>query len=156
MMFENACDFLTYYSTEDFENLAVGLGTVLVGTGTLLLGRAGLKNIPRALSQRSKDMDLIRLYQKVVYRMYREIEASPEGMAYALPEDLDQLSNLLVKTFPQIGGREAADRLLDDLMLEDYFKTVRGNTTVVETAKWDPADRSRRVDPKSENLPQDD
>jgi len=49
-----------------------------------------------------------------------------------------------------------ADRFsypLDDLMLDDYFKYVEGNATVLKTAKWNPKDRTKMVEPKVSELP---
>jgi hypothetical protein len=45
---------------------------------------------------------------------------------------------------------------MDDLMLDDYFKYVQGNATVIKTAKWDTLDRSKKIKPKVEDLPSKD
>lgn len=154
-MFEDFCNIVANYTSEDFENWAVGIGTILFGVGTIMLGGAALLALPK-ISQRYKDPEIITLYQKVVYRMYRQVEASPQGMPFALPEDVEQLTNLLVNRFPEIGSKDDADKLMDDLMLDDYFKTVQGNATVLRTAKWDPKDRTKDVDPTIEDLPSDE
>jgi len=130
-----------------------GIGMLTIGIGTLGLAYAALKTIPEKITARYKDKDLITLYQKVVYRMYRKVEASVQGMPFSLPNDLEQLTRLLIEHFPQIGSKEDADRLMDDLMLDDYFQYVAGNTTVLKTAKWNPKDRTQKVKPKIDTLP---
>lgn len=152
-MIETLCNIATSYTSQDFENWMVGLGTILIGGGTIGLAYAALKTIPDKLSQRHKDQELIRLYQKVVYRMYREAEASNEGIVFSLPKDIEELTKLLVKRNPQIGSKEDADRIMDDLMLDDYFKYVQGNATVLKTAKWNPKNRSEHVKHKIDDLP---
>jgi len=133
-----------------------GIGTLAIGMGTLGLAYAALKTIPDKIAARYKDRDLINLYQKVVYRMYREVEASEQGMSFSLPNDLEQLTRLLIQRFPQIGNKEDAYRLMDDLMFDDYFQCVAGNATVLKTAKWNPKDRTQKVKPKVDILPGDD
>ena len=155
-MLDSLSDLLASYTTEDFENIAAGLGTLALGVGTVLVGVAGLKTIPRALREKHKDEGLIKLYQRVVYRMYKEVTSSSEGIAYSLPKDRDQIADLMIRRFPQIGDRDTVRRLMDDLMLDDYFKYVHGNTTVMKTVKWDPEDPSKAVDPIVEDLPRND
>ena len=155
LLIPEICNFTTKFTSNDFENWFVGIGTLFIGVGTLGLAYAALKTIPEKLTQRYKDKELIKLYQKVVYRMYRDVEASSEGITYSLPEDVEQLTKLLIKRYPQIGSKEDADRLMDDLMLDDYFQHVAGNTTVLKTSKWDPRDRTKKVKPKIDTLPGD-
>lgn len=88
--------------------------------------------------------------------MYRDVEAGEEGIIFSLPKDVEPLTKLLLKKYPQIGSKEDADRLMDDLMLDDYFKYVQGNTTVMKTARWNPRDRTQIVKPKVEDLPSGD
>jgi len=133
----------------------IGAGTLAIGIGTIGLAYAALKTIPEKLTARYKDKDLITLYQKVVYRMYREVEASEQGMPFNLPKDLERLTRLLLERFPQVGSKEDADRLMDDLMLDDYFQHVQGNATVLKTTKWNPRDRTQEVKPKVNTLPGD-
>ena len=78
-----------------------------------------------------------------------------EGGTLSLPGDFEQLANLLHSKHPQLGSLENVQSMMDDLMLDDYFKHVRGNATVLVTSKWDPTDRSKKVDPDIENLPPD-
>lgn len=81
--------------------------------------------------------------------------ASIEGITLSLPKDLEQVTKLLLQKFPNIGDREAADKILDDLMIDGYFKTVVGNATVMRTSRWDPKSR-KPLSPDVENLPKDD
>lgn len=154
-MIESICNFVFSYTSADFKNWIVGIGTFAIGLGTIGLAYAALKTIPEKISARYKDKDIIALYQKVVYRMYREVEASKEGMPFSLPKDLERLTKLLIKRYPQVGSKEDADRLMDDLMLDDYFQHVAGNATVLKTSKWNPKDRTQRVKPKVDTLPGD-
>ncbi len=133
----------------------VGIGTLIIGLGTIGLAYAALKTIPDKISARYKDKDIITLYQKVVYRMYIDVESSPQGMSFSLPEDLEQLTKLLLERYPIVGSKEDADRLMDDLMLDDYFQHVQGNATVLKTSKWNPRDRTQKVKSKVDNLPGD-
>jgi len=155
-MFEDICNFVFSYTTNDFKNWLVGIGTLAIGIGTIGLAYAALKTIPEKLGKLFKDKKIVTLYQKVVYRMYREIEASEQGIAFSLPQDVEQLTKLLLQRYPQIGSKEDADCLMDDLMLDDYFKYVQGNATVMKTSKWNTRDRTQKVKPKFENLPSDD
>ena len=132
------------------------VGTLLIGFGTIGMAYGAISSIPRKLGQHYKSKEIISLYQKVVFRMYRQVEASTQGISFRVPEDVEQLTKLLIQKFPQIGTKEDADRIMDDLMLDDYFRTVRGNATVIETAKWDPRDRTKKVKPKVEDLPSGD
>lgn len=152
-MFEEVCGVLVSYSPQDFGNWMTGLGNLMLGVGTLFLAYAAIKKIPDTLRLHHKDKELVSLYQKVVYRMYRDVEASEAGMAFSLPKGLPQLTDLLFQKYPQIGSRVDADRLMDDLMLDDYFKYVEGNATVLKTAKWNPKDRTKMVEPKVSELP---
>ena len=133
----------------------IGIGTFLIGLGTIGLAFAALKTIPDKLGARYKNKDIITLYQKVVYRMYRKVEASEHGMSFSLPKDLEQLTKLLLDRYPEVGSKENADRLMDDLMLDNYFQYVQGNTTVLKTSKWNPKDRTQKVKQKVETLPGD-
>lgn len=62
------CDVVLTYTSTDFENWAVGLGTILIGVGTLGIAYGAVKTIPDKISASHKDPELIKLYQKVVYR----------------------------------------------------------------------------------------
>jgi len=59
------CDVVLSYTTEDFENWTIGIGTLAIGFGTSLLGYAAIVTIPRKIGERYKDKDLITLYQRV-------------------------------------------------------------------------------------------
>lgn len=155
-MLEEICNFAFSYTSEDFKNWLVGIGTLALGGGTIALSYAALKTIPEKLGMHYKEKEIISLYQKVIYRMYREVEASEQGITFSLPQDVEQLTNILLQRFPQIGSKEDADRLMDDMMLDDYFKYVQGNATVMKTSKWNPRDRTQQVKPKVEDLPSDD
>lgn len=155
-MIEQICGVALAYTTEDFENWTLGLGTLLIGFGTLGVAWAAVKEIPKALEKRGKNDDLIKMYQRVVYRLYREVEASSEGITASLPGDFEQLTKLLHERYPQLGSLENVQSMMDDLMLDGYFKHVRGNATVLVTSKWDPKDRSKKVEPDIENLPPED
>ena len=144
---ESICNFALSYTSADFENWTVGIGTLGIAYGAI-------KTIPDRIKATHKDPELIKLYQKVVYRKFQELYASPIGIAYSLPQNLDQLTDLFVKHFPDIGDREAADKIFDDLMLDGYFKTVVGNANVMKTAKWDTKTR-KPLEPEVENLPKD-
>lgn len=153
-MIEYMCDVVLSYSPADFENWAVGLGTMLIGFGTIGIAYGAVKTIPDKILASHKDPELIKLYQKVVYRMFADVYASPEGMTCSLPGDLEQLTKLLIKRYPNIGNIEAAGKILDDLMTEGYFQTVVGNTTVLKTARWDPKTK-KPLPPDVDNLPTD-
>jgi hypothetical protein len=152
-MIEQICSVALAYTTEDFGNWGSGFGTLLIGLGTIGIAWAAVKTIPKALEKRHKSDDLIKMYQRVVYRLYREVEASSQGITFSLPGDFEQLSKLLHSTHPNLGSLENVQTMMDDLMLDGYFKTVRGNATVMVTSKWDPKDRSKKVNPDMENLP---
>ena len=151
-MIDQFCDVALTYTSEDWANW----GTFLIGLGTLGLAWAAIKTIPKALKKDAKSDELIKMYQRVVYRLYREVEASTEGMPFSLPGDFEQLSKLLHRNYPQLGSLANVQAMMDDLMIDGYFKTVRGKTDVLVTHKWDPKDRSKKIDPEIENLPSDD
>lgn len=153
-MIETICNVALSYTSSDFESWAVGFGTILIGIGTLGIAYGAIKVIPDKIKATHKDPELIKLYQKVIYRKFQELYASSEGITFSLPQDLEQLTNLFVKRFPDIGNREAADMILDDLMLDGYFKTVVGNATVMKTSKWNTKTR-KPLEPEVENLPKD-
>lgn len=140
-MIDWICSAAVSYTPQDFSDLLSGFGAVATGAGTLGLAYAAVKKIPKAIQQRNKSQELIRLYQKVVYRMYRDIEATQEGILLSLPRDLQALMELLVKKHPQVGPIEDARKLIDDLMLDDYFKFVAGNQVAEKIAKWEPEKR---------------
>ena len=154
-MIESLCNFVFSFTPDDFKNWMVGIGTFAIGLGTIGLAYAALKTIPEKIGARYKNKDIITLYQKVVYRLYRDVEASAEGICFSLPKDIEQLTKLLLKRYPQIGSKEDADRLMDDLMLDDYFQYVQGNATVLKTSKWNTKDRKQKVQPKVDTLPGD-
>ncbi len=154
-MIDYICGVALSYSTADFRNWTVGIGTLLIGLGTLGIAYGAVKTIPDRIKATHKDPDVVKLYQKVVYRMFQEVYASSDGNKLSLPKDLDQLTKLLIKMFPNVGDREAADKILDDLMLDGYFKTVVGNATVMKTSKWDPKTK-KPLPPDVENLSSDD
>ena len=149
------CDVVLTYTSADFRNLAGGFGTILIGIGTIGIAYGTVMVIPKKIYASHKNPDLIKLYQKVVYREFQEMYASSEGITFSLPQDLELLTKLLLKKFPNIGGREAADKILDDLMIDGYFKTVVGNATVMKTSRWDTKSR-KPLPPDVENLPKDD
>ena len=153
-MIESICNVALSYTSSDFENWAVGFGTILIGFGTIGIAWGAIKIIPDKIKAIHKDPELVKLYQKVISREFQKLYASPTGITFSMPQDLDQLTKLFVKQFPEIGDREAADKILDDLMLDGYFKTVVGNATVLKTAKWDTKTR-KPLDPEVENLPED-
>jgi hypothetical protein len=154
-MIDYMCDVVLAYTSSDFNNWTVGFGTILIGFGTIGIAYGALKTIPDKISASHKNPDLIKLYQKVVYREFQKMYASSEGITFSLPEDLEQLTKLLLQKFPNIGDREAAGKILDDLMIDGYFKTVVGNGTVMKTAKWDTKSR-KSLSPDLENLPKGD
>lgn len=137
-MLQSLCQAAMAYTSQDFNHWLSGAGALATGIGTIGLAYAAVRAIPKALLQRHKSEVTIRLYQRVVMRMYREAEASSDGIALSLPADLDALTQLLVKRHPAIGTFDDARSLMDDLMLDDYFKTVVGNQVVERTAKWKP------------------
>ena len=139
----------------EINNWLLGIGSLLLGLGTVGIAFAGLKTIPDKIGEQHKDKELVALYQKAIFRMYRKVEASSEGITFSMPNDLEQLTKLLLNNYPQIGTKEDADRIIDDLMLDNYFQTVVGNATVIKTAKWDPKDRTKKVAPLVSNLPGD-
>jgi len=154
-MIEYLCDVVLTYTSTDFKNWAVGFGTILIGIGTIGIAYGAVKTIPDRISARHKDPELIKLYQKVVYREFQKMCASSEGITFSLPQDLEQLTKLLLQKFPNIGDREATEKILDDLMIDGYFKTVVGNATVMKTSRWDTKSR-KPLSPDVENLPKDD
>ena len=137
-MIEWLCNAAITYTPQDFNHWLSGVGAVATGAGTVGLAYAAVKAIPRAIAQRHKSQEVIRLYQKAVYRMYRNAEASEEGMPFSLPADLEPLLQILVRRHPELGTHDDVRKLMDDLMLDDYFKTTVGNQVVEKTAKWAP------------------
>lgn len=154
-MLNTLCNLALSYSPQDFGNWFSGVGNLFLGLGTIGLAFAALKTIPDKLSRKYKDPELVALYQKVFYRMYRNVEASSEGMPLSLPRDIEALSNLIIQKYPEAGAKENVHKMLDDLMLDDYFKFVQGNATVMKTIKWNPKNRSEPVPPKVEDIPND-
>lgn len=150
-MIEYVCDTALAYTSADFEHWTVGFGTLLLGIGTIGIAYGAVKKIPEKIQATHKDPVTVKLYQKVVYRAFQEVQASEEGMPFSLPKDLEQLTDLLLDKYPFIGDREAVATILDDLMLDGYFKTVKGNAVVVETAKWDTKTR-KPLSPSVEHI----
>lgn len=138
-MIDWLCSTAVSYTPQDFSDLFSGLGALATGAGTIGLAYAAVKKIPKAIQQRNKSQEVIRLYQKVVYRMYRDVEATQEGILVSLPKDLQALMELLVKKHPQVGSIEDARKLMDDLMLDDYFRVVVGNQVAEKIVNWEPA-----------------
>jgi hypothetical protein len=150
---ETICDYLNTYTSEDFKNWLVGLGTLAIGIGTIGIAYAGLKTIPEKFGTKSKNKELIKSYQQVIYRMYKEVVSSGEGVILRLPKDIDKITKIMIEKHPQIGSNEDAICFMDDLMEDDYFKSVQGNATVMKTAKWNSKNRKESVKPKIEDLP---
>ena len=137
-MIEWLCNAAVSYTSQDFNHWLSGVGAVATGVGTIGLAYAGVRAIPKAIAQRNKSQEVVRLYQKVVYRMYRHAEASAEGILLSLPSQLEPLIQLLVAKHPEVGTHDDARKLMDDLMLDDYFKSTVGHQVVEKTAKWVP------------------
>lgn len=152
-MLDTLCNAALSYSPQDFESWFSGAGDFLMGLGTIGLAFAALKTIPDKLSKKYKDPQLVELYQKIFYRMYRNVEASPEGITLSLPRDIEALSRLLIQKYPEVGAKESVYKMLDDLMLDDYLKFTQGNATVMKTIKWNPKNRDEPVPPKVEDIP---
>lgn len=154
-MIENICNVALEYTSLDFENWTVGIGTILIGLGTIGIAWGAVKSIPDRISAQHKDKEIITLYQRAIYRMYMDVAASTKGMPFNLPKDLDKLTDILIQKYPFIGDKKSVERLMDDLMEDNYFQYVQGNATVLKTTKWDSGDRSKKVNPKIEDLPKD-
>ncbi len=154
-MINALCNVALSYSPQDFGNWFSGLGNFLVGLGTIGLAFAALKTIPDRFGKKYKDPNLVELYQKVFYRMYRNVEATREGIVLTLPRDIEALSALIIQRYPEAGSKDSVCKLLDDLMLDDFLKITEGNATVMKTIKWDPKDRSKPVPPIIEDIPRE-
>jgi hypothetical protein len=152
-MISALCNVALSYSPQDFGNWFSGMGNFLVGLGTIGLAYAALKTIPEQFAKKYKDPHLVELYQKVFYRMYRNVEASREGIVLTLPHDIEALSQLIIQRYPEVGSKDSVYKLLDDLMLDDFLKITQGNATVMKTIKWDPKDRGKPVPPIVEDIP---
>jgi hypothetical protein len=137
-MIEWLCNAALSYTPQDFNHWLSGMGAVATGVGTIGLAYAAVRAIPRAIAQRHKSREIIRLYQNVIYRIYRGTEASEGGMALSLPQDLHTLIELLIRRHPELGSSDDARKLMDDLMLDNYFKSTVGNQIVERIAKWEP------------------
>lgn len=148
-MVEYICGIAFSYTSADVANW----GTLFMGLGTIGLAYAAIKKLPEALNKDAKSQDVIKMYQRVVYRMFREVEASEEGRPFSLPSDREKLFELMFQKFPQLGSLDKTRAMMDDLMLDKYFKHVRGNADVLVTVQWDPVDREKKVDPVIENVP---
>ena len=111
-MLQYVCDFAFGYTTEDFENILNGIGMVGLAVGTIMAGIGAILIIPRTIAERHKDDDLIKLYQKVVYRMYRTVEASAQGITFSLPGDFAQLAKLLHEQHSDVGSQEDAEKMM--------------------------------------------
>ena len=62
------CDVVPTYTSVDFVNWAVAFGTILIGIGTIGIAYGAAMAIPDKINASHKNPDLIKLYQKVVYR----------------------------------------------------------------------------------------
>lgn len=152
-MIDTLCNVALSYSPQDFGSWFSGAGNLLLGIGTIGLAYAALKTIPDQFAKKYKDPQLVELYQKVFYRMYRNVEASREGISLTLPGDIEALSQLIIQRYPEVGSKEGVYKMLDDLMLDDFLKIIQGNATVMKTIKWDPKDRGKPVQPIVEDIP---
>lgn len=86
---------------------------MLTGVGTFLFGIAAFFMIPKRIHDKKISDELLKSYRLSFKALFRDWEASVDGIVYQYPEDKEQFARALQEGNPWLGNAEVLEMMAD-------------------------------------------
>lgn len=93
---------------------------MLIGIGTIMMGIGALYAIPKRIYDKKISDELLKSYRLSFKALFREWEASSEGIVFDYPKDKKQYARALQLRNPWLNEEQVLE-MMDDLKKNNYI-----------------------------------